>query len=157
MTNIESLISQIQVWMVKNKLKFNGPKTEFMILGKKQMLDFEKPNLTVSDSTIISSHEVRNLDVIFDDNLSMGSHIDTLCRSMFAIIRSISSNRDFLTDRVTAQLMISLVMSKMDYCNSLLAGLPDYQIHKLQRVQNCAAKICLRKRKYDHAKPLLKR
>ena len=63
---------------------------------------------------------------------------------------------DFLTDKVTAQLMISLVLSKMDYCNSLLTGLPDNQINKLQRVQNCAAKVCFRKRKYDHATPLLK-
>ena len=51
--------------------------------------------------------------------------------------------------------MVSLVLSKMDYCNSLLAGLPEYQINKLQRVQNCAAKVCFRSRKYDHVTPLL--
>ena len=155
MTNIELRISQIQIWMIKNKLKLNGPKTEFMILGKKQMLDFEKPTLNISNSKIVPSDEVTNLGVIFDNHLTMNSHIDTLCRRMFVVIRSISSNRDFLTDKVTAQLMISLVLSKMDYCNSLLAGLPDCQIHKLQRVQNCAAKVCFRKRKYDHATPLL--
>ena len=52
--------------------------------------------------------------------------------------------------------MISLVISKMDYCNSLLAGIPQYLLDKLQRVQNCAAKVCLRKRKSDHVTPLLK-
>ena len=74
---------------------------------------------------------------------------------MFFNIRSISLNRDFLTEKVTIQLMISLVLSRLDYCNSMLAGLPDYNIKKLQRVQNCAAKVCFKQKKSDHVTPLL--
>ena len=155
LNNIELRISQVQTWMIINKLKLNGPKTEFMIIGKKQMLDFDKPSLKVEGTLIAPAHEVRNLGVIFDENLTMNTHIDNLCRSMFATIRSISLNRDFLTTEVTTKLMISLVLSKLDYCNSLLAGLSEFLIHKLQRVQNCAAKIIFRKRKYDHVIPLL--
>ena len=155
MTNIELHISQVQVWMIKNKLKFNGPKTEFMILGKKHMLDFDKPCLTIDDTSISPSHDVRNLGVIFDENLNMNKHIDTLCKTMFFNIRTISLNRDFLTEKVTIQLMISLVLSRLDYCNSMLAGLPDYNIKKLQRVQNCAAKACFKQNKSDHVTPLL--
>ena len=153
-SNIELRISQVHTWMVVNKLKLNGPKTEFMILGKKQMLDLNKPCLKVEDTLIAPAHSVRNLGVIFDENLTMNEHIDNVCRSMFSTIRSISLNRDFLTIDVTTKLMISLVLSKLDYCNSLLAGLPDFQINKLQRVQNIAAKIIFRKRKYDHVTPL---
>ena len=153
MTNIELHISQVQVWMMIKKL--NGPKTEFMILGKKQMLDFDKPCLTIDDTPISPSHDVRNLGVIFDENLNMNKHIDTLCKTMFFNIRSISLNRDFLTEKVTIQLMISLVLSRIDYCNSMLAGLPDYNIKKLQRVQNCAAKVCFKQKKSDHVTPLL--
>ena len=155
LNNVELRISQVQTWMIINKLKFNGPKTEFIILGKRQMLDFEKPSLKVEGTSIAPAHEVKNLGVIFDENLTMNKHVDNLCRSMFATIRTISRNRDFLTIEVTTKLMISLVLSKLDYCNSLLAGLPEFQINKLQRVQNCAAKIIFRKRKYDHVTPLL--
>ena len=119
------------------------------------MLNFDKPSLKIEDSFITPSHEVTNLGVIFDENLNMNSHIDNLCRTLFATIRHISSCRDFLTVPVTIQLMVSLVLSRLDYCNSLLAGLPEYQINKLQRVQNCAAKVCYRSRKYDHITPLL--
>ena len=67
-----------------------------MILGKKQMLDFDKPCLSIDDTSITPSQDVRNLGVIFDENLNMNKHIDTLCKTMFFTIRSISLNRDFL-------------------------------------------------------------
>ena len=60
-----------------------------------------------------------------------------------------------MTNEVTCQLMVSLVLSKLDYCNSLFAGLPQIHLNKLQRVQNCAARVCLRKRKFDHITPIL--
>ena len=77
-----------------------------------------------------------------------------ICVSFFTL-RTISLNRDFMTFDVAKKLVISLVLSKLDYCNVLLAGLPDTLLNKLQRVQNCAAKIIFRKRKYDHVTPLL--
>ena len=44
----------------------------------------------------------------------------------------------------------------MDYCNSLLVGLPNGLLDRIQRAQNCAARIVLKQRKYDHAKPMLR-
>ena len=64
---------------VRNKLKFNGPKTEFMILGKKRMLEFDKPSLDLGHSRIMPSSVVRNLGVMFDENLDMTIQVDTLC------------------------------------------------------------------------------
>ena len=61
-----------------------------------------------------------------------------------------------MTQEVAEKLMVSLVLSKMVYCNCLLAGLPNVLIQKLRYVQNCAAKVIFRKRKSDHVTPLLK-
>ena len=52
-------------------------------------------------------------------------------------------------------LIHAFVTSRLDYCYSLLYGLPKYQISKLQRVQNTAARLITNTRKYDHITPAL--
>ncbi len=45
--------------------------------------------------------------------------------------------------------------SRLDYCNALLGGCPASSINKLQIVQNAAARVLTRSRKYDHITPIL--
>ena len=98
---------------------------------------------------------VRNLGVHLDQTLSMQQHISSVCRAAYLELRRIASIRPYLTQSATAQLVSSAITSRLDYCNSILAGLPLKQISRLQRVQNNAAKLVLRKSKYDHVTPLL--
>ena len=153
----EECISHVKKWMSQNKLKLNDSKTEFIIVGKPSLLKhLDKPSMTLDDVEIKPAVQVTNLGVVFDEELNLSSHVASLCQKMFAEIRNIGLNRKFLTDDVASQLMVSLVLSKMDYCNSILAGIPQLLLSKLQRVQNCAAKVCMRKKKSDHVTPLLK-
>ena len=46
-----------------------------------------------------------------------------------------------LTKECTETLIHAFISSRLDYCNSLLFGVPDYHLHKLQRVQNAAARL----------------
>ena len=64
--------------------------------------------------------------------------------------------RKYLDTDATKTLVHAYVTSRLDYCNLLLYGTPNELTDKLQRVQNTAARLLTRTRKYDHITPVLK-
>ena len=87
--------------------------------------------------------------------MSCEEHVNELCRTAFYHIRNISGIRPCLSIDSTKTLVHALVTSRLDHCNSLLYGLPDYLFQRLQYLMNAAAKVITCKRKFDHATPLL--
>ena len=65
----------------------------------------------------------------------MKEHINFIYKTAFLEIRRISTIHHYLTDDATKTLVVSLVLSRIDYCNSLVAGFPQSLVGKLQRVQ----------------------
>jgi len=63
----------------------------------------------------------------------------------------------FLTQEALVTVVHAFVTSRIDYCNSLLYGISDYNINRLQRIQNSAALIVTNTRKYDHITPILQK
>jgi hypothetical protein len=113
-------------------------------------------SLTIGSTAVNSVTSAKNIGATIDSNLNMKEHVDNVCRACYLHLYNISRIRPFLTQDATAKLVHSLVTSKLDYVNSLLFGLPEYLIKKLQLVQNNAARLVFRKRKYEHVTSLLK-
>ena len=86
----------------------------------------------------------------------MDAHIKYLCCILFCQLRRIGKIRSFLSTDAANKLAISLILSRLDYCNSLLAGIPDNKLNKLQRIQNHAARLVLRKSRHASATTLLR-
>ncbi len=78
---------------------------------------------------------------LFLGNLSMENQVSKTCSTAFYQIRNIRHVRKYVDLKSTETMVHAFITNKLDYCNSLLYGLPDYQIQKLQRVQNAAARI----------------
>ena len=72
-------------------------------------------------------------------------------------IRSIGRIRKYLTDENLKLLVNTLVISRLDYCNSILYGLSKRELDKLQRVHNTAARLITGTKQYDHVKPALQK
>lgn len=162
--NVQSLLTRtsdcytdIKNWMTHNKLQLNDDKTEAMLIGTRQKLSQLSPSpcLSLSNSTIVLSDSAKNLGVTLDNTLSMHKFVTTTAKACYFHLRRISQIRKHLSTEATTKLVISLVLSRIDYCNSLLSGLPDSTINILQRVQNSAARLILKKKKSDHISPLL--
>lgn len=161
--NISALLSEtndcyadIQNWMTANKLKLNGDKTEALLVGTQSKLScLSVSSLQLGENSIPLSDTAKNLGVVFDNTLSMKKFIAQTCQSCYYQLRRISSIRKFLTIDATTKLVTSLILSRLDYCNSLLSGLPASSILRLQRIQNSAARLILKKKRTDHVTPLL--
>ena len=83
--------------------------------------------------TFIFSDSARNLGVVFDSSLSMREQVNKVCQSAYFEIRRIDSIRRYLTTEATKTLVTSRVLSWLDYCNSLLARIPQNLLDKIQK------------------------
>ena len=97
----------------------------------------------------------RNLCTWFDMHLDMGTHITKICNSAFYYLYNIRHIRKYLSRESTEKLVHEFISSRLDYCTSLLYGIPDYQISTLQRVMNASARLIYRAYKFCHITPLL--
>ncbi len=110
--------------------------------------------IQLCSSTITPSSSVRNLGVIFDDQLTFKDHIAKIARSCRFALHNIRKIRPFLMEHAAQLLVQALVISRLDYCNALLAGLPSNTIKPLQMIQNAAARLVFNEPKRAHVTPL---
>ena len=85
----------------------------------------------------------------------MAIHISKTCNSAFYYLYNLRRIRKYLSKDNTKTLIHAFISSRVDYCNSLLYGLPEYQLNKLQRVQNMCARLICNESKLCHITPLL--
>ena len=157
--SLKDCIEDVAEWMGDSKLKMNDHKTELMAIGTRSKLSQVIPNLapaSVSSCDIPFSQSVRNLGFYLDETLSMDAHIKYLCCILFCQLRGIGKIHSFLSTDAANKLAVSLILSRFDYCSSLLAGIPDNKLNKLQRIQNHAAQLVLRKSRHASATALLR-
>jgi len=104
---------------------------------------------TVADVNLPLANEMKVLRVILDRHLTFKKHVSAVARSRNYHIRHL------LTTQPAQTLACSLILSRLDYCNAVLHGIPCGNIQKLQRVQNSAARIVLQAPRRSQTKPLL--
>ena len=142
--HMESGINTISDWMSDNKLKLNKDKTECMLIGRENNIQkIEMKELKLEEDSIPISEAVRDLGFIVDSHLKMDKHIAQVSKTCYHQIRNVCKIRKFLTVEATKTLIQATVISRLDYCNSLLCGIPKKHIKKLQSIQNFCAWIII--------------
>ena len=137
-------------------LKINQDKTELIIFAPKHHARNLSNCELLFDGTIVhKSAFVKNLGAYFDQTLSMDKQANAISKSCFFHLRNIGRIRPFITMNACKTLINSLVTSRLDYANVLLAGVNSKVISKLQRVQNTAARLITQTKKHEHITPVL--
>ena len=152
---LETCIQEIHIWMQTNLLKLNDSKTEFIMVGMRQNLEEAGPDTSVrvGEDQIQNVKAVHDLGYYLDCKLKSTVHVNRLGSSLYVTLCKISQIRYHLDTEATKMMVQASVLSRLDYCNSLLLGILDQNLRKLQRIQNIACRVIYRLKKYDQLTP----
>ena len=142
-----SCVRDIQDWCASMRLRLNPTKTELIWFHRNNHPAHPLNNqcLQLDSNCIITPvNTVRDLGVLLDSSLNLRAHITSVTRSCFFHLRRIRQVKRCLNERCLRVLVQALVISRIDYCNSILAGLPAVTIHPLTTVFHAAARIIKR-------------
>ena len=142
---LQLCLKDIHQWMSSSSLKLNSGKTEVLVMGTYQQLaklNIQSLNVAVVQVNL-QQKPLHNLGVMFDRNMTMSDQVKSLVRSVSYHTRNISRIRRDLTIDSTKKLVNSLVTSRLDYSNSLLVGVTDGLLQRLQCAQDWAARTFL--------------
>jgi hypothetical protein len=157
---IKNCLNEIKDWMFHNKLKLNDNKTEIILLGtNQQRANINVDSLELGNATICieSTKAIRNLGFYFDPDLSMKTQVTRMCQTMHYHLRNIGKIRKFIDEKTAKILVNAFILSHLNYCNSLLFGIPDNTISRLQKIQNKAARLITLTKRSDHIQEILQK
>ena len=119
--------------MQVNRLRLNPSRTEFVWCATSRGSHcVSAETSTLADGEVTPVNRVHNLRAFFDSDMNMRLHVNRLVLSCYYQMRRIRSIRRSLPTSMAITLMNSFIIARMDYCNSLLAGLPVYQTDCIQ-------------------------
>ena len=144
-------LNQLNDWMRVNRLMLNQGKTQFMWIGRGQMLDkIDRDGIHARFPDVEFLTSVNDLGVVLDENLDMDEQIGGTCRSCYYPLRQIRSIRHSLSDVAARAAIQAFITSRIDYCNAALLGLSSASIDRVQHVMNSAARLLLKLPKFSH-------
>ena len=153
----EQCMLNIKLWMDQMRLKMNPSKTEYIYFCNSwQLKKCSEKDIDIAGDLIVRSSTIHYLGVWMDEALNFREHVTHKCQAAMLNLLRLRSIRHLLDTKTSANLCLSLCMSHVDYCNSVLYRLPAVTTNKLQHLQNMCAHLVLRKGKYDSILQCLK-
>jgi len=107
-------------------------------------------SVRVGQTVVQPSDRVRDLGVILDSSLSMRQHVAKVASTCFFHLRKLRKIGKVLDRDSRNRLVCAFILTRIDYCNAVFAGLPDSTLAPLQRVLHAAARFVDDLRPRDH-------
>ena len=153
LSSLIACLADLQNWMSANFLQLNTNKSEILLFGPLTTRS-QLQNCLGSMATNVTP-VARNLGVLLDSDLNLEAQVKNVVRTCFFHIRNIYRIRSVLSTPNLHTVINALISSRLDYCNALYSNLNKASIHRLQLVQNAAARLITGTRRYEHITPVL--
>ena len=152
--DIEQCVSSVQTWCMARRLQLNPKQTELIWFGSRVQLQklhaSRNTSIHVGGIEVRPVEYVRDLGVILDDQLRMRRHISQVVSTCFFHLRPLRQLRARLSREQRQRLVSAIILSRVDYCNVVFAGLPASALAPLQRVLSAAARFVADLHPRDH-------
>ena len=144
--------------MSSHFLKLNAGKSNLLIFAPSNLRDkIHIDQVYIGNNVFLPvSPDAVSLGVKLDSQLSFSPQISMILSQSYKLICNVGKITKYLTVDDIKCLVHAIVVSRIDNCNSLLYGLPDYEINRLQMLQNSCARLIYNRKKYDHVSDLFK-
>lgn len=143
----------------EHSLKLNANKSAVMLFGKKNDINYAKEhvNVMIGNDLLPLVDSVKSLGLTLDPTLRFTKHISKCLQSAYCNLRLIFQNRHILNTKIRTSLCNSLVLSKVDYCDSVYGFCLDYRdVTRIQKLQNACLRLIFGIRKYERISHKLK-
>ena len=144
--SMQSCIGDVKAWATANMLKLIDNMAELMLVtsNRTKHLNNLPTSITIGNAQVPFKQSLKNLGFTLDCHLTMNAHVTNISRTCCFELRRLASIRRFQTSTAAATLVSAFVLSRIDYCNSLLFGSTHYVTSHMHRIQNYAARVILR-------------
>ena len=158
--SIESCTQRVHNWLLNNGLHLNPSKSEAIVFYNPRSkplaaLAESIETVSVAGSPIKLQTPIKNLGVYLDSKMSFDKQVSETCKACYFHIRALRHIRTSLTIEASKTIAAAIVGSRLDFCNSLLAGTSVSNLTRLQRVQNTLARVVAQKPRFCHITPVL--
>ena len=154
MLKLSACLDGVSEWMRANRLQLNTSKTEVLWCATpRRQHQLPSTAIQIGTDLVSPSLSIRDLGIYINSDLSIRTHVTRTVAGCFAVLRQLRSIRCSVSDSVFWSLVVSLVMTRLDYRNATLASLPATQHCCLQSVLNAAARLIHNRRQSDHIMP----
>jgi len=154
--SMSACVDDVACWMAANRLQLNDAKSEVLWCSStRRQHQIPRRAVRIGNTAVQPVSAVRHLGIMLDAEVTMSKHVSAVVKASFAALRRIRSVRRSVPRRALLTLIQALMVSKIDYCNSVLAGVSDTLLRRLQSVLNAAARLVFSARS-EHTTSLLR-
>ena len=150
LTKIYKLTTELEIYFNNNYLKFNKLKTDCIIFHSKRLIPLPLTHIKIANTEIEIKTNITTLGVILDKHLTLNTQISFIVKQCNNKLYQLKQIKHLLNQSSLKILTSAYIISKLDYCNSILTDIPKFQERRLNKIINQTCRLIFKLPKRTH-------